>query len=32
MKRVYLVCDEFNPVLACGDLSDTIHSLWECNP
>ena len=27
MKRVHLVCDEFNPVLACGDLSDAYEML-----
>lgn len=27
MKRVYLVCDEFSPVLACGDLSDAYEML-----
>ena len=27
MKRVYLVCDEFNPILACSDLSDAYEML-----
>lgn len=27
MKRVYLVCDEFRPILACGDLSDAYEML-----
>lgn len=38
MKRVYLVCDEFSPILACGDLSDAYFYeektygdfLWSC--
>lgn len=27
MKRVYLIYDEFRPVLACGDLSDAYEML-----
>ena len=27
MKRVHLVCDEFHPILACGDLSDAYEML-----